>query len=260
MARKHISNAVQTELFYKSMRRCALCFGVNNDFNEKSGQIAHLDQDNTNANLDNLVWLCLNHHDSYDGSTRQSKNYTRHEVKHYRGQLYQYVDKLRSDQNTENEQVKKITDSLNCVMKYIPYSHLRRYIEDFPYNFSVDLCDVHEMWRIFKRDNPMQYPFTDRTLNQLIDEFFSHQGRVESLIGARFEYENENGQVVFDNCFESNLSGNKLNINNYLRDKHRQELEQEVSTVKVRYLQSYDALTYHIRSFYPKVNLNRYQF
>lgn len=65
------------------------------DFGEKKGQIAHLDRNPANNELDNLAWLCFDHHDQYDSRTSQSKGLTIGEVKRYRGQLYQAVEEMR---------------------------------------------------------------------------------------------------------------------------------------------------------------------
>lgn len=47
------------------------------------GQIAHLDQNNENFDEDNLVFLCLEHHDEYDSKTRTSKGLRLEEVKRW---------------------------------------------------------------------------------------------------------------------------------------------------------------------------------
>jgi hypothetical protein len=54
----------------------------------KKGQIAHLDGDNENFDEENLVFLCLEHHDEYDSSTRLSKGLREKEVKRWRDELY----------------------------------------------------------------------------------------------------------------------------------------------------------------------------
>ena len=74
-----------------SARRCCLCYGLTGDAVEKKGQIAHLDGDRTNNSPDNLAFLCFDHHDGYDSTTSQSKNYTEIEAKHYRAKLYAKV-------------------------------------------------------------------------------------------------------------------------------------------------------------------------
>jgi len=40
------------------------------------------------------VWLCLEHHDEYDGSTSQSKGLTAAEVRHYRNRLHTEMDAI----------------------------------------------------------------------------------------------------------------------------------------------------------------------
>lgn len=57
----------------------------------KRGQIAHLDHDSSNSSVGNLAFLCLDHHDLLDSSTRQSKNLSLTEVKQYRDELYQQI-------------------------------------------------------------------------------------------------------------------------------------------------------------------------
>ena len=88
MTRKKIPDAVQAEVLTLSRRRCCICYGLNKDRKEKKGQIAHLDQDNTNSSLENLAFLCLDHHDQYDSRTSVTKNFTANEVIKYREELY----------------------------------------------------------------------------------------------------------------------------------------------------------------------------
>jgi len=91
MARKRTSSTTEADVLCNSRRRCCICFGLNRDVRIKSGQIAHLDKDSSNDAYDNLAFLCLEHHDAYDSSTSQSKNFTKAEVKQYRDELYKSV-------------------------------------------------------------------------------------------------------------------------------------------------------------------------
>ncbi len=87
-SRKKIPIDVETQVLVLSRRRCALCFAIDQVQDEQRGQIAHIDQNPSNDSLENLVFLCLDHHDAYDSSTSQSKGYTQDELKHYRDELY----------------------------------------------------------------------------------------------------------------------------------------------------------------------------
>jgi hypothetical protein len=94
--RKPIPQDVITAVLVSSARRCCLCFGLNGDFEQKQGQIAHVDHESSNPEFDNLAFLCLAHHDQYDGRTRQSKGFTVDELKAYRSLLYQEVERRRN--------------------------------------------------------------------------------------------------------------------------------------------------------------------
>lgn len=85
--RKSVSKDSEVQLFQRCRRRCCICFGLNKDESVKNGQIAHLDRDHSNNSIENLVLLCLEHHNHYDSRTSQSKNYTLGEVKAYRDEL-----------------------------------------------------------------------------------------------------------------------------------------------------------------------------
>lgn len=54
----------------------------------RKGQIAHLNHDPSDSRFQNLVFLCFDHHDEYDGRTGQSKGLTLEEVREYRDRLY----------------------------------------------------------------------------------------------------------------------------------------------------------------------------
>lgn len=99
---------IETKVLTLSRRRCCLCFGLKADFDEKKGQIAHLDNNRANNKLENLAFLCLDHHDTYDSKTSQSKGIKGKEVKNYREELYYNVmTKLPCD-NIEKEELKSL--------------------------------------------------------------------------------------------------------------------------------------------------------
>jgi hypothetical protein len=88
--RKKLPEKTETAVLFNSARRCALCFHLEGDFDEKEGQLAHLDHNAANCAEDNLVFLCLMHHTRYDSKTSQHKNYTQGEVKQARDNLYEW--------------------------------------------------------------------------------------------------------------------------------------------------------------------------
>jgi hypothetical protein len=88
MPRERIAKGVETQVLVASRRRCCLCVYLEHDDAVHKGQLAHLNRDPGDSRFANLVWLCFDHHDAYDGRTSQSKGLTPQEVRTYRGRLY----------------------------------------------------------------------------------------------------------------------------------------------------------------------------
>ena len=86
-SRSGLPSETETKVLLSSRRRCAICFGLNRDASVKQGQIAHLDRDRSNNKLENLTFLCLDHHDQYDSRMSQSKGLKSTELKYYRAEL-----------------------------------------------------------------------------------------------------------------------------------------------------------------------------
>lgn len=97
--RKSFPDSVQIAVLTKCKRRCALCFGLDNDDKEKRGQLVHVDRDGDNINEDNAAFLCIPHHDLYDSTSRQAKGYMPGELKQHRETLLVYVLTLKSEPN-----------------------------------------------------------------------------------------------------------------------------------------------------------------
>ncbi|MBN9521520.1 hypothetical protein J0H58_23875 [bacterium] len=88
MSRKPIPESTQTAILLKSRRRCCLCFWLKGEDEVKKGQFAHLDHDHENPAESNLAFMCFEHHDEYDSTTRLSKGLREPEVKKWRDELY----------------------------------------------------------------------------------------------------------------------------------------------------------------------------
>jgi nucleoside phosphorylase len=84
---------VEADVLTSSRRRCCICTAIRGDWGEKHGRIAHLDRNRDSNDLDNLAFLCFEHHNQYDTRTNQSKGFTLTEVKRYRAEL---ISSLRS--------------------------------------------------------------------------------------------------------------------------------------------------------------------
>lgn len=60
--------------------------------------MAHLDKNNANHAEANLAFLCFDHHDEYDSTSSQRKNFTIGEVKEFREELYSTINKAFTQQ------------------------------------------------------------------------------------------------------------------------------------------------------------------
>ena len=86
-SRPKISEDLASRVLIRCKRRCCLCVYLDYDNNVKRGQIAHINHKPDDNREDNLVFLCLTHHDQYDGQTRLSRKFAADELKYYRDLL-----------------------------------------------------------------------------------------------------------------------------------------------------------------------------
>lgn len=253
MTRQHIPDSTQNALFWKSQRRCALCFGLENDFSEKRGQIAHLNKDNTQTRLEDLVWLCIPHHDQYDSTTRQSKNYTVSEVRNCRERLYAEVERVRAESEAKQEDKAATTNALSALFSYMPYTHLGRYIYDFPEVFSQNILDPLWVWDTFRRSNPHIYPFADKILNSRLESFFSANAKLNRFIRSE-----AGGVPYFKSIVDYNGVNHKLAFNKDLGVDSFDSVYKEAMSIQRLYTNNYEALTNYIRREYPQVSFTGY--
>jgi hypothetical protein len=91
-ARKRPTVDVETNVLVLSKRRCCLCYCWDEHKGRRKGQIAHINRKRDDSRFDNLVWLCVEHHDEYDSRTSQSKGITPGELREHRAQLYKEIN------------------------------------------------------------------------------------------------------------------------------------------------------------------------
>ena len=167
MARKTVKDETQTALFAASRRRCCVCCALHSDYSVKRGQIAHLNGNASDARLDNLVWLCLEHHDLYDSRTSQSKGLTTSEVRHYRQTLYKSVA-LETGPTAQN------ADLIHAYLTFIDpdVSPSDRYADIL----SHHLGSIHDSVDRLRRDGDWK---TLLEIRSRLREYFEYSGRYE---------------------------------------------------------------------------------
>jgi hypothetical protein len=90
--RRKIPQVIQTHVLFKCRRRCALCYGLDQNAEEYEGQLAHINHNRSDCREDNLVFLCLKHHDRYDAKSHQSQGFKPNEVAIYKRRLEDYME------------------------------------------------------------------------------------------------------------------------------------------------------------------------
>jgi hypothetical protein len=115
-----------------------LCFFL--DFNRdiKKGQIAHIDRQPSNNTEDNLVYLCLSHHEEYDSQTSQSKRLQKEELLKAKAGLEKWIqenhERLVGSSLMSQNDIPEIHDSISPevfrlrIPVYKAFSRLASYI------------------------------------------------------------------------------------------------------------------------------------
>lgn len=117
--RKFINPRIEAEVLLNSRRRCCLCFGLERDFNIKKGQIAHIDRNSSNPKIENLTFLCFNHHDEYDSQTSQSKGISVKELNNYKIELQKHI--IEWETQKRSEQIGKPIEKKENYNQFIVY-------------------------------------------------------------------------------------------------------------------------------------------
>jgi len=163
--RKPIPTDVQTAVLANGARRCVLCFHLGGDLAEKHGQIAHIDQDPSNASEDNLAFMCLPHHSLYDSKTRQHKNYTLGEVKLARSNLYQLVANGghlgNAGPSTSIEADRRI---LREFLEAVPSDRTMGFLKEQHFADTFDWKHLADIQRLLREKHGPEHEFLDADL------------------------------------------------------------------------------------------------
>jgi hypothetical protein len=171
--RKKLSKNLEAKILLACARRCALCWVVNFDGNEKHGQLAHIDRDPSNNDEDNLVWLCLTHHSIYDSKSSEHKNYTALEIKGARRKLVEFVSsrkKLLQDKGEKSLPIPSDADrkTLEDLLRNLPSGggmgllREQNFAAPFQYEWFEDIRAFY-----FKRKDAPEFEFLDSELEDL---------------------------------------------------------------------------------------------
>lgn len=186
--RKQSSQEIETSVLANSARRCALCFHLDGDLSEKHGQIAHLDQNRSNSIEDNLVFMCLPHHSLYDSTTSQHKNYTLHEVKSARANLYKLVAQgkhLNASALLPYAQMEADKRILHDLLEIVPSNGSINFLRTKNFaGWSFELNRLEQIETFFHERNGPEHEFLDSELEEARQNFRTCCGTALSAIAV----------------------------------------------------------------------------
>ncbi|EPW5036206.1 hypothetical protein ACWL47_004001 [Yersinia enterocolitica] len=192
MPRKRISAVTQADVVIKSKRRCPLCVFIDGNEKERAGQIAHLNGDNSDDRFENLVWLCLEHHDKFDSTTRQTKNYTEIEVRTYRNKLYEKYE--GREFNTEDtELVRSYLRAYSNIFTYIlhEYTELAFKIDS---DIMQDMSEIRDFWHTndLRSFNSAIREIQDHIANNITGILGVYEINMYDLVGSWVKFDTNN--------------------------------------------------------------------
>ncbi|MEI7145473.1 hypothetical protein WCT84_17965 [Pectobacterium brasiliense] len=204
MPRKRISPVTQADVVIKSKRRCPLCVFIDGNETERPGQIAHLNGDNTDDRFENLVWLCLEHHDKFDSTTRQTKNYTEIEVRTYRNKLYEKYE----DREFNEEDIKLVRTYLreySDIFTYILYEY-KELAFKIDSNVMQSMSEIRDFWHTnaLRSFTPSIREIQDHIANNITGILGIYEISMYDIVGTwvRFDTKNFSHDILNDKKIE----------------------------------------------------------
>lgn len=190
MTRKSIPPVIQADVVIKSKRRCALCVGLNENTSERLGQIAHLNGDHSDSRFENLVWLCLEHHDKFDSKTSQTKNYTQIEVKNHRDNLYKsysYSDYSQDDIELTRRYLREYAN----IFTYIFHENSELAVK-IDHNAMDSLSEIRNFWHTntLRSFNSSIREIQDHIANNIVGILGIYELNMYDWVGNYIKFDN----------------------------------------------------------------------
>jgi hypothetical protein len=243
MRRPSVPSEVEADVVTLSRRRCCICFGLKRDDRTKKGQIAHLDGNRANNKIGNLAWLCLPHHDDYDSTTSQSKNYTIREVKRYRKELYDSIMTVLGSGDAKSYRARDLRQ-LTSILSMLNSSVIDRFIHNIQFG-HIDLTIFH-FWEAYNSIlTSSVYQIHDQELDKLMKAFHKAWGKCLSF-GEWFT-PTANYQIL------RLLTQHEIHSSRY---KQWKTVIDKIGVGSTKLNGAYKALLQYVKKIYPEVELS----
>ncbi len=146
----------------------------------KKGQIAHLDRKPSNNKLDNLCFLCLDHHNEYDSTPSQSRKFNIAEITEYRDNLYAFIqDQISNPKIAKGDSDQG--DSQSCTFELYErrlkiYYGIKALLDKIIATDGVELAD----FRAFSTNTEEAYFLFDEAFNNFLSEIYRKAARLHT--------------------------------------------------------------------------------
>ena len=214
-----------------------------------------LPADNT---YNNLILLCPTHHVTVDNAPHlYPVDYLKRIKENFEKSIFLRLEKRNG----------YLTDlsSLNILFKYIPINSFRAMAWELPDRVSKSF-HASDIFRNFRIDNPHKYPFWDKKLNILWDNFMNKLELINNWIDGTITTK-DNILITFDdmiNNLNSNRTGynvytpndytNHMDLNkNYLTLEQIAIVRKEVSILQQEFIYAHTELINYIRQNYKEI-------
>ena len=208
--RTPVSVTVQAAVLTASRRKCCICYYLHGERRVRKGQIAHLNQDRSDSVFENLVFLCLEHHDEFDSQTSQSKGLIPQEIRVHRDRMYQELRArpLRKNQQTVQPQIEHTIKQLPVPLRRA----LRRARGQFDYLLTP--------WRLTVYPEVRSFLFAYKSCNRIdgicrIEPIVLRDGRVAIICiqipgNPGMSITNTVETIAFQVCHQFKIEPSKL--------------------------------------------------
>lgn len=209
------------------------------------GLDAHLKDRNA---YENLILLCANHHTEVD---QNSLLYTAEKLHYIKSE---HEASVRCRLSKKNNNISDI-EFLRAYMNFAPFTSIHSFIEHLPNSFHIKITEIGDMFDAILIDLPHCYPFEDKNLNLVFNEFMSCYKVLWNIISDVYIEDGETYQI-FDNTVDRHgrVFLNKENMSYPTRNS----IESSLLSAKTTLLNKYNKLIAYLRNNYKELNINTY--
>lgn len=240
------------QLFSNSAGRCSICKTPLFVEDVKIGEMAHIIAKKIDGSrgrvpfngdlnsYENLILLCPNHHSIVDGNESAYPVERLHSIK---ADHESWVNTSLANHSKRHIDIA----GLQVLMRFIPFTQLRSYVEFLPNTLYLDLFHASSAVEAFPFDNPQCCPFNDNTLenyySNFVDQLHILMNAISDTIPAKHSFIHIEGREKI------------MAINPDLTYEEKLALRRSIDQAVTSFLPAYYAFMEYLRNNYSEVDI-----